>query len=76
MRREVMITLNDDIYEGLRRRAGHQDIGLFIERLLRSHVLERDLSEGYRAMAADEEREFEAQEWCRGLSSDMADETR
>ena len=30
----------------------------------------------YRAMAADQEREAEALEWCNTLIEDMADETR
>lgn len=76
MQREVTITLNEDVYEGLRPKAGRQEIGPFIERLLGSHVSERDLDEGYRAIAADDAREFDAQEWCRGLSIDMPDETR
>lgn len=32
----------------------------------------RTLEEGYIAMASDEERESEAQEWCNELSKDIA----
>jgi hypothetical protein len=39
-------------------------------------VLARDLAEGYRAMAADEEREREAAEWVEGLTGGVADEPR
>jgi hypothetical protein len=34
------------------------------------------LAEGYRAMAADEEREREATEWVENLAGDIADEPR
>ena len=34
------------------------------------------LEAGYRAMAADKEREAEAQEWCDTLIGDATDETR
>jgi hypothetical protein len=34
------------------------------------------LDEGYRAMAADREREAEAIEWCNALIGDVADEAR
>ncbi len=33
-----------------------------------------DLAEGYRAMAADEERERDALEWVENLTGDIADE--
>jgi hypothetical protein len=39
-------------------------------------VLDTTLDDGYRAMAADQEREAEALEWCNTLIEDMADETR
>ncbi len=34
------------------------------------------LDDGYRAMAADQEREMEAREWSNALASDMANEAR
>jgi hypothetical protein len=39
-------------------------------------VYQGSLDEGYRAMAADEEREREAREWSEGLVGDVADEPR
>ena len=48
----------------------------FIEDLLRPHVLDTALDEGYRAMAADAEREAEAQAWGNALAKDMVSETR
>jgi hypothetical protein len=44
----------------------------FIENLLRPHVLDTALDDGYRAMAQEKDREIEAQEWCHALLKDMA----
>ncbi len=35
-----------------------------------------DFKPRYKAMAADQEREGEAQAWCHALLADMADEAR
>ena len=43
----------------------------FIEDLLRQHVLDTAMDEGYRAMAADTARETEAGEWANALAKDM-----
>nr|WP_197456562.1 hypothetical protein [Ferrovum myxofaciens] len=48
----------------------------FIENLLRPHVLDTVLDDGYKAMAADQEREADAMEWCNAIGSDMANEAR
>ncbi|MGS6154445.1 hypothetical protein ACVFZB_23915 [Escherichia coli] len=48
----------------------------FIEDLLRPHVVDSSLDDGYRAMAADKVRESEAMEWCNALAGDMADAAR
>ena len=45
----------------------------FIEDLLRPHVLNSRLNDGYKSMAADCEREKEAVEWCNAISRDMSD---
>ncbi|MCQ0989190.1 hypothetical protein [Jiella marina] len=76
MRRKMTITIDAEIYEGLLRTAGQRDLNLVIENLLRPLVLDRTLDDGYRAMAADDDREAEAQEWCEGLSADLANEAR
>jgi predicted CopG family antitoxin len=71
MARQLVITLPDDIYEELRRRAGQDDVSSYIERLVRpEHLSERDLEAGYRAMAADEDREREALEWIESAPDD------
>ena len=45
----------------------------FIEDLLRPHVLDTSLDDGYRAMAADKAREAEAMEWCNAIVGDVSD---
>lgn len=76
MHRKMTITLDEEVYEGLYRMVGRRKMSQFIEDLLRPHVLDTSLDEGYRAMAADQEREAQALEWCNALARDMRDETR
>ncbi|MBF0440203.1 MAG: addiction module antitoxin [Magnetococcales bacterium] len=76
MRKKMMITLDEAVYEGLFRTIGKRRMSQFIEELLRSHVKDATLEEGYQMMAADEEREREAMEWCNSFTKDMANETR
>ena len=50
------------VYEGLYRTIGKRHMSQFIEDLVRPHVMDTSLDEGYRAMASDQARESEAQE--------------
>ena len=72
----MTITLDEAVYEGLYRTIGKRRMSQFIEDLLRPHVMDTALDEGYRAMAADSAREAEAAAWCNALAGDMADEGR
>ena len=76
MHRKMTITLDEQVYEGLYRRVGKRRMSQFIEDLIRPHVLDNTLDNGYKAMAADQEREAEAIEWCNALAGDIADEAR
>lgn len=76
MHRKMTITLDEDVYEGLYRLVGPHKMSQFIEDLLRPHVVDTSLDEGYRAMAADERREIEATQWCNALAQDMTDAAR
>ena len=76
MHKRMTITLDEAVYEGLYRMVGKRRISQFIETLVRPHVLDTTLDDGYQAMAADPEREAEAIEWCNALAKDLADETR
>ena len=76
MRRKLTITVDEAVYDGLHRVVGRRRISHFLTELARPHVVHDDLEAGYRAMAADEEREQEAAEWVEGLIGDVADEPR
>jgi predicted CopG family antitoxin len=76
MHRRMTITLDEAVYEGLYRMVGKRRMSQFIEDLLRPHVLDTSLDDGYRAMAADKAREAEAMEWCNAIAGDMANAAR
>ena len=76
MHKRMTITLDEAVYDGLYRTIGKRQMSQFIEDLLRPHVLDTALDEGYRAMAADPARETEAGEWANALAKDMVNEAR
>jgi predicted CopG family antitoxin len=76
MQKKLTITVDEDVYDGLYKIVGRRKISQFITDLVRPHVIGADLEAGYTAMAADEAREAEAEEWANVLSEDVADETR
>lgn len=76
MHKKMTITLDEAVYDGLYRTIGKRRMSQFIEDLVRPYVLDTVLDDGYRAMAADHERETEAQEWSNALAKDMVDEAR
>ncbi|MCI0736658.1 MAG: hypothetical protein L0Y50_10380 [Beijerinckiaceae bacterium] len=74
MTKKLTITVEDEVYQGLHSIVGRRQISRFLNDLARPHVTRRDLAEGYRAMAADEDREREASEWLENLTGDIAHE--
>lgn len=76
MTKKLTITIDDEVYEGLYRHVGPRKISRFLENLARPHVIESDLEAAYRSMAADEEREKDAEAWSEGVIADVADEPR
>lgn len=70
MQRRMTISIDEAVYEGLVRVVGRRKISKFLETLARPHVTSDELEEGYRAMAADHEREHEALEWSEALIGD------
>ena len=76
MAKKLTITVDDEVYAGLHNVIGRRRISRFLNDLARPHVLRRELGEGYRAMAADEERERDAVEWVENLTGDIANEPR
>ena len=76
MQKKLTITVDEAVYDGLHRSIGRGSISRFIENLVRPHVVDDELLEGYRAMSADEQRESEALEWSEALVGDVADDPR
>ena len=76
MHKRMTITLDEAVYDGLYRTIGKRRMSQFIEDLLRPHVLDKSLDEGYKAMAADKAREVDTTEWCNALAKDMVNEAR
>lgn len=76
MHKKMTITLDEAVYDGLYRTIGKRRMSQFIEDLLRPHVMDTTLDDGYRAMAADKEREADATAWTNALAKDMADDAR
>ena len=76
MSKKLTITVDDEVYAGLHEVIGRRRISRFLNDLARPHVLSREIAEGYKAMAKDEERERDAAEWVEGLTGDIADDPR
>lgn len=76
MHKKLTLTVDEAVYDGIYRRVGRGKISQFIEDLVRPLVSDSALDDGYRAMAADKERETVALEWSNALAADVGDETR
>jgi hypothetical protein len=74
MQKKLTITIDAEVYDGLRTVIGPRRISRFLSDLARPHVIGQDLAAGYAAMAADEEREREAEAWIEGLVGDVSEE--
>ncbi len=76
MTKQLTITLDEEVYRGLQKLVGEDQISGYIEKLVRPHLPPADLEEGYRAMAADAQREQEALEWSENLIGEGSLEAR
>jgi hypothetical protein len=76
MRKKLTITVDAEVYDGLRAVVGPRQISRFLNDLARRHVVRRGLAEGYAAMAADEAREAEAAAWTEVSIADIAGDRR
>jgi hypothetical protein len=76
MMKKLTITVDTEVYDGLHSVIGPRRISRFLNDLARPHVVGVDLAAGYAAMAADEAREAEANDWSEGLIGDVATEPR
>jgi len=70
MQKKLTITIDEDIYKGLRSVVGPGKISRFIQELVRPHVIEPELESQYLAMSMDEVRENEALDWSEALIKD------
>lgn len=76
MQKKLTITVSEEVYRGLYAKVGSGRISRFFDRLARTHLLSAELNDAYAAMAADEAREREAEEWTENLTPEGADEAR
>lgn len=75
MQKKLTITIDEEVYEGLRKTIGPRKISKFIEELARPYVVRPDIESAYAAMAKDTERETEALEWAEVTFQDNDNET-
>ena len=71
MQKKLTVTIDEEVYEGLREVIGPRKISRFIEDLVRPHVTKKDIYAAYKEMAADEVRESEALEWAEGTFGEV-----
>lgn len=76
MQKKLTVTIDEEVYDGLRAVIGPRKISHFIEELVRPHVVKKDMYVAYKEMAADSVRESEALEWAEGTFGDLNNEER
>jgi len=76
MQKKLTVTIDEEVYDGLRAVIGPRKISHFIEELVRPHVVKKDMYAAYKEMAADSVRESEALDWTEGTFGDLNDEER
>jgi hypothetical protein len=76
MQKKLTVTIDAEVYDGLRDVIGPRKISRFIEDLVRPHVIKKDMYSAYKEMAADQVRESEALEWAEATCGDVNDEAR
>ena len=64
MQKKLTITVDEAVYEGLRKTIGPRKISKFVQELVRPHVVRPNLETAYAEMAKDKKREREATEWA------------
>ncbi len=70
MVRKLTITVDEDVYIGLKAKVGARRISRFLNDLAKPLVSEAALLEGYRRMAADPVEQAEAAGWVDDLLAD------
>ena len=75
MQKKLTITVDEKVYEGLRKIIGPRKISKFVQELVRPHVVRPDLESNYAEMAKDTFREDGAMEWAETTFTDIGHET-
>ena len=75
MQKKLTVTVDEEVYEGLRKTIGPRKISRFIEELVRPYVVHPNLESAYAEMAKDKRREKEAIEWAEVAFKDAHHET-
>ena len=75
MQKKLTITVDEEVYEGLRKIIGPRKISRFVQELVRPHVVRPNLESAYAEMAKDKRREKDASEWAEITFKDMTHET-
>ncbi|MFZ1202567.1 MAG: hypothetical protein WAO07_20560 [Desulfobacterales bacterium] len=76
MQKKLTVTIDEEVYDGLRAVIGPRKISRFIEDLVRPHVVKQNMYAAYKEMAGDRDRESEALEWAEETCGDINDEER
>lgn len=76
MQKKLTLTIDEEVYNGLRMVIGPGKISRFIEDLVRPHVIRKNMYAAYKSMADDRSRETDAFEWAEGTFGDIIDEER
>ncbi len=75
MQKKLTITVDEEVYEGLRKTIGPRKISRFVQELVRPHVVRPNLESAYAEMARDKRREKEALDWAEITFKDAGHET-
>ncbi len=76
MQKKLTITVDEEVYEGLKKVVGPRKISRFVEDLVRPHVIRPKLEMEYKRMAEDEKREAEALDWADATLRDALHEAK
>ncbi len=71
MQKKLTLTIDEEVYNGLRTVIGPRKISRFIEELIRPHVVKKDMYEAYKRMGSDQKREKDALEWAEVTFGDI-----
>jgi hypothetical protein len=71
MKKKLTITIDEEVYKGLRKYIGPRKISRFVQEIVRPHVIRPDYESAYSEMAKDKNRENEALEWAENTFKDM-----